>query len=159
MPRRLRWSSGILIGLAGAATAVIVLLVAGLLSGRGPSVIADAGGGMLPRELEALTGLAPAAAYLVVHTAFYLIAGIAAVILARLADRFPPIMTGLLLVMIIVEFGFFQFSTEMMAAHHIDQFTWRALLLAHAAADAVFILLLLRVHPSLRQDAVKGYEF
>ena len=158
MSRVLRWPSGILIGLLGAGTGVVVLLVAGLVTGRGASLIADAGARMLPHGLAAGTGLSPAAAYLIVHLAFYLAAGLAAVILARVADRAPAIMTGFVLVMIIVEFGFLVFSTEAVAQHRIDGFTWGALLAAHGIGDAVFLLLLLQAHPSLVRDLREGYE-
>lgn len=113
---------------------------------------------MLPHGLAAGTGLSPAAAYLIVHTAFYLAAGIAAVMLARVADRFPPVMTALVFVMIIVEFGFLVFSTETAAQHRIDGFAWGAFLVAHGAADLVFALLLLWAHPSLLRELREGYE-
>jgi hypothetical protein len=158
MPHRLRWTSAILIGLAGAATGVIVLLAAGLLTGRGSSLIADAGARMIPFMLAQGIGFSSAAAYLTVHTAFYLAAGLAAVIVTRMADRVPATVTGLVIVMIMVEFGFLEFSTQALAQRRIDELTWRALLFAHAAADVVFALLLLRAHPSLRQDLVEGYE-
>jgi hypothetical protein len=158
MPRRLSWPSGILIGLVGAATGVVVLLAAGYLTGRGASLITGAGAHFLPHGLTADTGLSPAAAYLIVHAAFYLAAGVAAVILARVADRFPPIMTALVFVMIIVEFGFLVFSTETVAQHRVDELTWRALLVAHGVADVVFLLLALRAHPSLVRDLRQGYE-
>jgi hypothetical protein len=158
MSRVLRWPSGILIGLVGAAIGVGVLLIAGILTGRGASLIADAGARILPHDLAAGTGLSPAAAYLIVHTAFYLAAGIVAVILARVADRFPPIMTALVLVMIIVEFGFLVFSTETVAQHRIDRFAWGAFLVAHGAADLVFVLLLVWAHPSLLRDLREGYQ-
>jgi hypothetical protein len=158
MSRVLRLPFGILIGLAGAATGVVVLLVAGVQAGRGASLIADAGARMLPHGLAGGTGLSPAAAYLIVHTAFYLAAGLAAVMLARVADRFPPVMTALVFVMIIVEFGFLVFSTETVAQHRIDGFAWGAFLVAHGAADLVFALLLLWAHPSLLRELREGYE-
>ena len=158
MSPRLRWPSGILIGLLGAGTGAGVLLLAGRLTGRGDSLITGAGARVLPHALAAGTGLSPAAAYLIIHTAFYLAAGMAAVLLARVADRFPPAMTGLVFVMIIVEFGFLVFSTETVAQHRIDGFTWDAFLVAHGAADLVFALLLLRAHPSLLRELREGYE-
>jgi hypothetical protein len=158
MPQRLRWTSATLIGLASAATGVIVLLAAGLLTGRGASLIADAGAHMIPHALAQGTGLSSAAAYLAVHTAFYLAAALAAVIVTRVADRVPPTVTGFVIVMIIVEFGFLEFSTQTLAQGRINELTWRVLLFAHAAADVVFALLLLRAHPSLRRDLVQGYE-
>jgi len=158
MPRPLRWFAGIRIGLIAAATAVLVLLLVGLLSGRGDSLIVEAGARMLPHGLAASTGLSSTAAYLVVHTAFYLAAGIVAVLLARVADQVKAVMTGLILLIIIVEFGFLVFSTEAQAQGRIDLFAWRAILVSHAAADLVFALLLLRAHPSLLGDLRQGYE-
>lgn len=156
--RLLRWSSGIRIGLIAAAVGVLVLLIAGLLTGQGGALITEAGGRMLPRGLAESTGLTPGAAYLVVHTVFYLAAGMAAVVLARVADGVPAVMTGLVLVMIFIEFGFLEFSTEALAQSRIDMLAWRAFLLAHGIADLVFALLVLRAHPSLASDLRQGYE-
>ena len=158
MPRSLRWSSGMLIGLLGAATGALVLLLAGLLTGQGASLINEAGARMLPHGLAASTGISPAAAYLAVHTAFYLVAGLAAVLVTRVADRAPAVMAGLMLVIIIVEFGFLEFSTMAVAQGRIDMAAWRTLLVAHGAADVVFVLLVLRSHPSLLRDLREGYE-
>ena len=158
MSGSLRLPSGALIGLIGAATGIVVLLVSGILTGRGASLITDAGARMLPQGVAGATGLSPAAAYLIVHLAFYLAAGLAAVILARVADRAPAIMTGFVLVMIIVEFGFLVFSTEAVAQHRIDGFSLGAFLVAHGVGDIVFLLLLLQAHPSLVRDLREGYE-
>jgi hypothetical protein len=158
MPPALRWSTGLAIGLVGAATAVLVLLLAGLMTDRGGALISEAGALMLPSVLAAASGLSAGAAYLVVHTMFYLAAGAAAVVLTRLVDRVHVLTVGLVLVIIIVEMGFLVFSTEAAARGRIDTFAWRSLLIAHAAADLVFVLLLLRVHPSLLTDLRAGYD-
>lgn len=156
--RLLRWSSGIRIGLIAAATGVLVLLIVGLLTGQGDALITEAGARMLPAGLAAATGLSRGVAYLVVHTLFYLAAGMAAVVLARVADRVPAVMTGLVLAMICIEFGFLDFSTEALAQSRIEMFAWRALLMAHGAADVVFAFLVFRAHPSLLNDLREGYE-
>ena len=59
---------------------------------------------------------------------------------------------------IIVEFGFLEFSTMAVAQGRIDMAAWRTLLVAHGAADVVFVLLVLRFHPSLLRDLREGYE-
>src|SRR5690242_15166154 len=128
MPRSLRWHSGALIGLIGGTTSLVALAAMGFATGRGGTLITDAGARILPQGVAAVTGLSPAVAYLIVHLAFYLIAGLAAALLARLADRSPAIMTGLVFAIIIVEFGFLVFSTESAAQHLIDGFTWGAFL-------------------------------
>jgi hypothetical protein len=158
MTRPLRWSSGIRVSLIGAAAGVLVLLLVGLFTGRGTSLLTEAGARMLPESLAASTGLSPGAAYLVVHMAFYLVAGMAAVLLSRVADRASAVITGLVFVIIIIEFSFLQFSTMALAQGRIDVFAWRALLMAHAAADLVFALLLFRAHPGLLGELRQGYE-
>jgi hypothetical protein len=158
VPRRLRWSSGLLIGLIGAATGVLVLFLAGLLTGQGDGFVTQAGARLLPHGLAARTGLSPIAAFLVVHAAFYLIAGLAAVVVTRVVDRAPAVITGLILVIIIIEFGFLVLSTTAIASGRIDLSAWRAILLSHGAADVVFALLVVRAHPSLLQDLRDGYE-
>jgi hypothetical protein len=158
MTRPLRWSSGIRVGLLGAAAGVLVLLLVGLLTGQGSSLLTEAGARMLPQGFATSTGLPLAAAYLVVHTAFYLVAGMAAVLLTRVADRAHAVITGLVLLIIIIEFSFLDFSTMALAQGRIDMFAWRVLLMAHAAADLVFAFLLFRTHPSLLADLRQGYE-
>jgi hypothetical protein len=158
MPDSLRLSSGIRIGLVAPIVGVLVILLTGFLTGRGGSILIEAGARMLPRGLGTGTGLSPAAAYLVVHTAFYLAAGIAAVLLVQVADRAPAVLTGLVLVIIIIEFSFLEFSTMAVAQGRIDMFAWRALLLAHGASDLVFALLLFRAHPGLLGNLRQGYE-
>jgi hypothetical protein len=61
---------------------------------------------------------------------FYLVAGMAAVLLIRVANRAPAVITGLILVIIIIEFRFLEFSTMAVAQGLIDMFAWRALLVA-----------------------------
>jgi hypothetical protein len=158
MTRPLRWSSGIVIGVLGAAAGVLVLLLVGLITKQGSSLLSEAGARMLPESLAASTGLSAVGAYLVVHTAFYLAAGVVAVLLTRVADGAPALTTGLIFLIIIIEFSFLDFSTMAVAQHRIDMFAWRALLMAHAAADLVFALLLFRAHPSLLGDLRQGYE-
>lgn len=158
MPRPLRWSSGMLIGLIGAATGALVLLLAGLLTGQGASLITEAGARVLPRGLAASTGLSPLAAYLVVHMVFYLVAGLAAVLLTRVADRAHAVLAGLMILIIVIEFGFLVFSTMAVGQGRIDMPAWRAFLLAHGAADVAFVLLVLRAHPSLLRDLREAYE-
>lgn len=158
MTRPLRWSSGIRVGLLGAAAGVLVLLFVGLLTGQGSSLLTEAGARMLPQGFATATGLPLATAYLVVHTAFYLAAGMAAVLLTRVADRAHAVITGLVLLIIIIEFSFLDFSTIALAQGRIDMFAWRTLLMAHAAADLVFAFLLFRTHPALLADLRQGYE-
>jgi hypothetical protein len=159
MLRRSRWTDGALVGFVAAILSTLILLLAGALSGRGSLILGDAGMAALPSVVQAVTGVSAALSYLLSHTLLYMLAGVVALVLAGLADRLPPLVTGLFLVIVIVEFGFLVFTTESQALGRIDEVTWRCLLIAHAVGDVVFALGILRAHPSLRQTLVRGYEW
>jgi hypothetical protein len=157
--RRARSIDGVLVGLAAAIVSTLILLLAGALSGRGLHLLTDAGMAALPSAVRAATGASAPLSYLLSHTLVYLVAGIVALKLAGLADRVPPLMAGLLLAIIIIEFGFLVFTTESRASGGIDAVTWRSLLIAHAIGDIAFAIGIVRAHPSLRQDLVRGFEW
>jgi hypothetical protein len=154
-----RWTNGVLVGLVAAITSTLILLLAGGLSGRGWHILGDAGMGALPSAVRLATGLSAPLSYFLSHTLVYLLAGVVALALVGLTDRLPPLVTGLVLVTIIIEFGFLVFTTESQASGRVDEVTWRSLLIAHAVGDVIFALGILRAHPTLRQVLVRGYEW
>jgi hypothetical protein len=157
--RPFRWTDGLVVGLVAAIVSTLILLLAGAVSGRGLHILTDAGMAVLPSGVRAATGVSAALGYLLSHTLLYLLAGVVALALTGLADRLPPLVAGLLLVIIILEFGFMMLTTETLARGQIDEVTWRSLLIAHAVGDVVFALGILRAHPSVRQALVRGYEW
>ena len=157
--RRSRWTDGVLVGLVAAIISTLILLVAGAMSGRGLHILTDAGMTALPSALSAATGVSAVLSYLLCHTLLYLLAGVVALGLAGLADRLPPLVAALVLVIIIVEFGFLVLTTESQAIGRVDGVTWRSLLIAHAVGGVVFALGIQRTHPSVRQALVRGYEW
>jgi hypothetical protein len=157
--RRARARDGVLVGLVAAIVSTLILLLAGALTGRGLGLLADAGMAALPSTVQSATGASAALSYLLSHTLVYMLAGIVALKLAGLADRVPPLVAGLLLVIIILEFGFLEFTTESLASGRIDAVTWRSVLIAHAIGDLVFAFGIVRAHPSLRQAVVRGFEW
>jgi hypothetical protein len=157
--RRVQWTDGVLVGLTAAVVSTLILLLAGAVSGRGLHILTDAGMAVLPSIVRSATGVSPTLSYLLSHTLLYLVAGVVARALTGLADRLPPLVAGLLLVIIILEFGFMMLTTESQASGRIDEVTWRSLLIAHAVGDVVFALGIVRAHPSLRQDLVRGFEW
>jgi hypothetical protein len=157
--RRSRWTDGVLVGLVAATISTLILLLAGALTGRGLHVLTDVGMAVLPSIVRSATGASAALSYLLSHTLLYLLAGVVALALAGLTDRVPPLAAGLLLVIIFIEFGFLVFTTENQASGRIDEVTWRSLLIAHAVGDVALALGIVRVHPSLRQALVRGFEW
>jgi hypothetical protein len=157
--RRPRWMDGILVGLVAAIVSTLILLLAGALTGRGLHLLTDVGMAALPSLVRSATGVSGALSYLLSHTLLYLLAGIVALALADLTDRVPPLAAGLLLVIVFIEFGFLVFTTESQASGRIDEVTWRSLLIAHGVGDLVLALGVVRVHPSLRQALVRGFEW
>jgi hypothetical protein len=157
--RRRRWMDGVLIGLRAAIVSTVVLLLAGVFVGRGFDILAEAGKALLPSVVHWATGASAALSYLLSHTLLYLLAGIVVLALVGLPDRLPPLITGLVLAIVLIEFGFLMLTTESHALGRVDAVTWRALLIAHGAGDAVFALGIVRAHPSVRQALVRGYEW
>jgi hypothetical protein len=152
------WKPGVLIGLGAAGASTLTLLVIGVVSDRGLHLVTDAGMGGFPTLLRAITGTSPALSYLIAHAALYLLAGVGVLALARLVDRVPAFITGVVLLGIVIEMGFLVFTTEGGAMGRFDQSTWRALLIAHAVGDLTLVLGLVRVHPRLRRLLVRGYD-
>jgi hypothetical protein len=156
---RMQWNDGVLIGFVAALVSTSILLLAGALTGRGLQILGDAGLTVLPSAVHAGTGISAGLSYLLSHTLVYMLAGVVAMGLAGLADRLPPLITGLILVILIIEFAFLVFLTESQASGRIDHTTWISLLIAHAVGDVVFAIGALRAHPGLRGTLVRGYEW
>jgi hypothetical protein len=157
MHHRPRWIEGIIIGLTAAAAGCAVLLAAGALTGRGVAILGDASGANLPSLFLAATHVPSAVAYLIVHTALYLVAGVVAVALARLSDRIPQILCAVVLVLILSELAFVGSATETQQLGRIDHTTWQALLVAHLVADLVLVFAVFRVHPAIRRSLLTAY--
>lgn len=160
--RRMRlrslWLPGLGVGLAAAVAGGLALLIAGAVSGRGLGILADAGQATLPTFFRSATHAPSAMAYLVVHTAIYMVAGVAALAFVRLADRIPAVATAAVFVVIILELGFLMLTSVTRELGAVDEATWRALLVSHAVADVVFALGVVVVHPAIRRDFSAGYE-
>ena len=155
----MQWKDGVLIGLVAAAISTLILLLAGALTGRGLQILGDAGMAALPSMVHAGTGISAGLSYLLSHTLVYMLGGVVAMGLAGLAERLPPLIIGLILVILVIEFSFLVFLTESQANGRIDHTTWISLLIAHAVGDVVFALGTLRAHPGLHGTLVRGYEW
>jgi hypothetical protein len=114
--------------------------------------------GPWPSAVRAITGASPAVSYLLSHTTLYLLVGIIALAVARLADRLPILLTGLLLVIMVMEFGYLVVMTGWQATGHFDNLTWQSVLVAHVVANVFLLIGILWVHPSLRLDFRRAYQ-
>ena len=92
------WLQGAAVGLTAAILGTLTLITVGAIGGRGLAILDAVGRGPWPSAVHALTGATPAVSYLLSHTTLYLLAGIVALAVARVADRLPVLLTGLLLV-------------------------------------------------------------
>src|SRR5436309_2594085 len=104
--RQPEWLHGALVGLVAAAVGTLTLIAVGSLSGQGAEILARVGQGPWPSLVRAITGTSLSLSYVVSHTTLYLLAGIVALAIARVADRIPVVLTGLLLVILVIEFSF-----------------------------------------------------
>jgi hypothetical protein len=161
MPRDHRqpgWLQGVAVGLTAAIAGTLTLITVGAIGGRGLAILDAVGMGPWPSAVRALTGASPAVSYLVSHTTLYLLAGIVALALARVADRLPVLLTGLLLVILVIEFSYLVVMTGWQATGHFDGLTWQSVLIAHVVANLFLLIGILWVHPSLRLDFRRAYE-
>ena len=152
------WLQGAAVGLIAAIAGTLTLLVAGAIGGRGLAVLDAVGMGPWPSAVHALTGASPAVSYLLSHTILYLLAGIAALAIARIADRLPLLLTGLVLVILLIEFAYLVVMTGWQAMGRFDVLTWQSVLIAHVVANLFLVVGILWVHPSLRLDFRRAYQ-
>jgi hypothetical protein len=152
------WLQGAAVGLIAAIAGTLTLLAAGAIGGRGLAVLDAVGMGPWPSAVRALTGASPAVSYLLSHTILYLLAGIAALAIARVADRLPLLLTGLVLVILLIEFAYLVVMTGWQATGHFDVLTWQSVLIAHVVANLFLVVGILWVHPSLRLDFRRAYK-
>ncbi|HEY9015606.1 MAG TPA: hypothetical protein VIM84_11150 [Gemmatimonadales bacterium] len=152
------WLQGAAVGLTAAIVGTLTLIVVGAIGGRGLAILDAVGHGPWPSLVHAVTGAAPAVSYLLSHITLYLLAGIVALAIARVADRLPALLTGLLLFIIVIEVGYLVVMTGWQATGHFDGLTWQAVLIAHVVANLVLLVGVLWVHPSLRSDFRRAYQ-
>jgi hypothetical protein len=152
------WLQGAAVGLIAAIAGTITLIALGAIGGRGTAILDSVGMGPWPSAVRALIGASPAVSYLVSHTTLYLLAGIIALAVARVADRLPVLLTGLVLAILVIEFGYLVVMTGWQETGHFDDLTWRSVLIAHVVANLFLLMGILWVHPSLKLDFRRGYE-
>jgi hypothetical protein len=152
------WLQGAAVGLIAAIAGTLTLIAVGTMGGRGVAILGTVGMGPWPSAVRALTGASPAVSYLVSHTTLYLLAGIVALAVARVADRLPVLLTGLLLVILVIEFAYLVVMTGWEATGHFDGLTWRSVLVAHVVANVFLLIGILWVHPSLKSAFRRAYQ-
>ena len=152
------WLQGAAVGLTAAIAGTLTLIVLGAINGRGVAILGAVGMGPWPSAVRALTGASPAVSYLVSHTTLYLLAGLVALAVARVADRLPVLLTGLLLVIMVIEFGYLVVMTGWQATGHFDGVTWQSVLVAHVVANVSLLIGILWVHPSLKSAFRRAYQ-
>jgi hypothetical protein len=152
------WLQGAAVGLTAAIAGSLALITVGAIGGRGLAILDSVGMGPWPSAVRALTGASPAVSYLLSHTTLYVLAGIAALALARVADRLPVLLTGLLLLILVIEFGYLVVMTGWRAMGRFDGLTWQSVLIAHVVANVFLLAGILWVHPSLRSAFRRAYQ-
>lgn len=152
------WLQGAAVGLTAAIAGSLALLTVGAIGGRGLAILDAVGMGPWPSAVRALTGASPAVSYLLSHTTLYVLAGIVALALARVADRLPVLLIGLFLLILVIEFSYLVVMTGWRAMGRFDGLTWQSVLIAHVVANVVLLAGILWVHPSLRSAFRRAYQ-
>jgi hypothetical protein len=152
------WLQGAAVGLIAAIAGTLTLIAMGAIGGRGMAILGAVGMGPWPSAARALTGASPAVSYLISHTVLYLAAGIVALAVARVADRLPVLLSGLILLILVIEFAYLVVMTGWRATGHFDALTWRSVLIAHLVANLFLLIGIFWVHPSLKLDFRRANE-
>jgi hypothetical protein len=148
--RKPEWLYGALVGIVAAVAGTATLLGVGAAAGRGLDTLTNVGAGPWPSLVRSVTGAPPALSYLLSHTTLYLLAGLAGIAVARLADRVSVVLAGLAVLVLVIEYGFIVVMAQWQGTGRFDWVTWRSVVYAHAVADICLLLGIIRVHPSIR---------
>jgi hypothetical protein len=151
-------TGGLVSGLIGYASVIVVVSVLNMLTGRSPFYTAAMFGSALfygldtPAAVQITPG--PVLAYNMVHVLTFLAIGMFASWLVMLAERYPTAQYFILVVLIVVAFHVFA-GLLLFAEPLLGRSAWIIVGLGGIAAALVMGWYLLRLHPLLRQELEK----
>jgi len=145
------------VGFVAGVISTAALVTVGLMA-KWPYMAAGRELQLVPSAIGEIVGSAGTAIYMLIRTSLYMVAGVAAFALARMSNRFPALLPGVLLVIIGLEFAFVGAVTLSESLGRITEMGWRALLVAHVVGDAFLAIAVFRAYPALRATLHRAYE-
>lgn len=104
---------------------------------------------------EVQVGAGPVIGYTALHVAAFLLFGVVAAGLVAQAEKFPPLVWALVLLLVVFEV-FFVGLVALLGAWILEEIAWWSVLLGNLLAAAGMGGYLWRAHPSLREDVRSG---
>ncbi|MEE9208446.1 MAG: hypothetical protein V3U67_08790 [Gemmatimonadota bacterium] len=145
---------GIVAGLIGAGLVAVWFLLVDMISGRPlftpgalGSAILNGAGGMTGVEISTATVLG----YTLIHLAAFLLFGVIVSGLVTQAEKFPPLVFGLLILFVVFE-TFFIVMVAMLGTWLMEELAWWSVLAGNFLAAASMGWYMWKVHPVLREE-------
>ncbi|MEN8144706.1 MAG: hypothetical protein ABFS14_07100 [Gemmatimonadota bacterium] len=145
---------GIVAGLIGAGLVAVWFLLVDMISGR-PLFTPGALGSAVLRGADAMQGVEISSAtvlgYTLIHLAAFLLFGMIVSGLVTQAEKFPPLVFGLLILFVVFE-TFFVVMVAMLGTWLMQELAWWSVLTGNFLAAASMGWYMWKVHPVLRQE-------
>ena len=145
---------GIIAGLIGAATVAIWFLIIDLVVGRAFYTPGALGSAMLYGAAASdavVVSAGTVLGYSVYHLAAFIFVGIVVAALLALADRFPPLYFGMIVLFVVFE-TFVVFLAALLGEWILEQLAWWAIVVGNLLAAIAMGTYLASRHPELREN-------
>jgi hypothetical protein len=145
---------GVIAGLIGAATVALWFLVIDLVVGRALYTPAALGSAMLYGAAASdavVVSAGTVLGYSVYHVVAFIFIGIVVAALLALADRFPPLYFGMIVLFVVFE-TFVVFLAALLGEWILEQLAWWAIVAGNLLAAIAMGLYFSSRHPELREN-------
>jgi putative oxidoreductase len=147
--------TGVIAGVIGATAIAMWFFIVDLVAGQPfftPSALGRAVFSALGAGRDTESPMVHVAIYTVFHYAAFIVVGIVAAAMARLAGDVPSLLLGFGILFVAFEVGFYAFVAVLSQVTPLGGLAWWGVMLGHLIAAATMGLYLLRKHPALRQQ-------
>jgi hypothetical protein len=145
----------VIAGVLGATAIAVWFFLVDLVAGQAfftPATLGRAVFSVLGAVPDSESAMVHVAAYTVFHYAAFIVVGIIAAAMVRLAGDEPSVLLGFVIMFVAFEVGFYAFVAVLSQVTPLGGLAWWQVMLGNLIAAAVMGFYLLRRHPVLRQQ-------
>jgi uncharacterized membrane protein YphA (DoxX/SURF4 family) len=147
--------SGVIAGIIGATAIAVWFFLVDLVAGQAfftPSTLGRAVFSVLGAVPDSESAMVHVIVYTIVHYAAFILVGIIAAAMVRLAGDEPSVLLGFVILFVAFEVGFYAFVAVLSQVTPLGGLAWWQVMLGNLIAAAAMGFYLLRKHPALRQQ-------